>query len=109
MIMVWVSSLLLLCSSLVMHLEKLAALRMIEVSTIELAQKNFMASERALFNCQNHLSHLSQLIDNDCFIEPTGKSLWRISSKTKPIIQIHVHLDEQIGVVTLLNWRQVFE
>ena len=109
MIMVWVSSVLLLCSSLVMHLEKLATLRMVELNTIELAQKNFMASERALLNCQNHLSHLSQLIDNDCFIEPAGKNLWRISSKGKPIIQVHVHLDEKSGQVSRLNWRQVFE
>ena len=109
MILAWVISLLMLCSSLVMYLEKLTTLRMIEVSTIELAQKHFMASEKSILDCQNNLSHLSQLQDNACFIEPAGKNLWRISSKTKPIIQVHVHLDEKNGLATRLNWCQVFE
>ena len=109
MILAWVISLLMLCSSLVMYLEKLTTLRMIEVSTIELAQKHFMASEKSILDCQNNLSHLSQLQENACFIESVGKNQWRISSKTKPIIQVHVHLDEKSGLVTRLNWRQVFE
>ena len=109
MILAWVISLLLLCSSLVIHLEKLTTLRMIEVNTIELAQKKLMASEKAILDCQNNLSHLSQLQDNACFIEPAGKNQWLISSKEKPTIQVHVNLDETTGVVTRLNWRQVFE
>jgi len=108
-ILAWVISLILLCSSLVMHLEKLTTLRMIEVNTIELSQKKFMASEKAVLDCQINLSHLSQLQDNNCFIESVGRNQWRISSKEKPIIQVHVHLDEATGLVTRLNWRQVFE
>ena len=92
-----------------MHLEKLTTLRIIEVNTIEFSQNKLMASEKAILDCQNNLSHLSQLQDNACFIEPTGKNQWRISSKEKPTIQVHVHLNEMSGVATRLNWRQVFE
>lgn len=109
MILAWVMSLLLLCSTLIVHLERLAALRVIEVKTMESAHKNFMAAEMAISECEEHISNLSALINNNCYIEPAGKNIWKITSKEKPSIQIHIHVDQNSGVSTRLNWRQVFE
>jgi len=109
MILAWVISLLLLCASLVIHLERLTALRMIELKTIEMAQKNFIAAEKAVLDCEKNLANLSLLAENPCFIRAVSKGIWLITSKHKPTIQVQVALDEKSGVATRLNWRQVFE
>ena len=109
MILAWVISLLLLCTSLVIHLERLTALRMIELKTIEIAQQHFIAAEKAVLDCENNLATLSLLTENPCFIKSTSKGIWLITSKQKPAIQVHVALDEKSGVIRRLNWRQVFE
>jgi hypothetical protein len=108
-ILAWVISLLLLCSSLVMSLEKLTALRIISLKTMESSKLDFMNSEKAILECEQHLSNLSLLQENNCFIQPLAKNIWSISSKSKPVIQVHVFLDEKTGLVTRLNWRQAFE
>jgi len=109
MILAWVISLLLLCTSLVIHLERLTALRMIELKTIEIAQQHFIAAEKAVLDCENNLATLSLLTENPCFIKSSSKGIWLITSKQKPAIQVHVALDEKSGVIRRLNWRQVFE
>ena len=109
MILAWVISLLLLCTSLVIHLERLTSLRMIELKTIEIAQQHFIAGEKAVLDCENNLATLSLLTGNPCFIKSTSKGIWLITSKQKPAIQVHVALDEKSGVIRRLNWRQVFE
>ena len=109
MILAWVISLLLLCASLVIHLERLTALRMIELKTIEIAQQHFITAEKAVLDCENNLATLSLLTENPCFIKSVSKGIWSITSKHKPAIQIHVALDEKSGVIRRLNWRQVFE
>ena len=109
MILVWVLSLLLLCASLIVHLERLTALRIIEVKTISLSQKNFIASEKVVLDCEQSLSTLSELSENHCFIQPISKNVWLISSKQKPTIQVHVVLDEKSGSTRRLNWRQSFD
>lgn len=109
MILAWVVSLLLLCTSLVAHLERLTALRIVEVKTIEIAQQNFMAAEKAVLDCENNLATLAALNENFCFIKPVSKNIWSITSKQKPAIQVHVALDEKLGITTRINWRQVFE
>jgi len=109
MIFAWVISLLLLCASLVFHLERLTALRMIELKTIEMAQQNFIAAEKVVLDCENNLATLSLLTENPCFIKSVSKGIWSIASKHKPAIQVHVALDEKSGVIRRLNWRQVFE
>jgi hypothetical protein len=108
-ILAWVISLLLLCSSLISYLEKLNALRIVEVKTIELAQKHFIAAEKSVLECEQNITNLSNLQENTCFIQPAGKNRWLISSKEKPAIQIGIVIDENTGVVTRFNWRQVFE
>ncbi len=109
MILAWVISLLLLCSSLVAYLERLNALRIVEIKTIELAQKNFLAAEKAVLDCEKNLTTLADLKEHACFIQSVGKNRWLISSKEKPTIQIGVVIDEKNHSVTRVNWRQVFE
>ena len=109
MILAWVISLLLLCSSLVTHLERLNALRIVEVQTINQAQKNFIAAERAVLECEKNLHAIAELNGNTCFIQSVGKNSWLISSKEKPAIQIGIIMDEKTGTATRVNWRQVFE
>ena len=109
MILAWVISLLLLCSSLINYLEKLNALRIIEVKTIELAQKHFIAAEKAVLECEQNITNLAKLQQSACFVQSAGKNRWLISSKEKPAIQIGLVIDEKTGVATRFNWRQVFE
>jgi len=109
MILAWVISLLLLCSSLIAYLERLAALRIVEVKTMEVAQKHFIAAEKTVLECEQNITNLADLEGNACFIQPTGKNRWLISSKKKPAIQIGVTMDEKTGATTRVNWRQVFE
>lgn len=109
MILAWVMSVLLLCSALVMHLERLSALRIIEVKTIESAQSKFIAAEKSIALCETHISNLSAITENVCHIQAAGKNIWRITSKEKPVIEIHIHVDEKTGVARRINWRQIFE
>lgn len=109
MILAWVISLLLLCSSLIAYLESLNALRIIEVKTMELAGKHFIAAEKAVFECEKNITKLAEIEGNTCFIQPAGKNRWLISSKEKPAIQIAIVVDEKTGMTTRYNWRQVFE
>ena len=109
MILAWVISLLLLCSSLVAYLERLNALRIVEVKTMQVAQKNFISAENAVLECEKNLTALTDLKENECFIQSVGKNCWLISSKEKPAIQVGVVLNEKTGLVTRINWRQVFE
>ncbi|WP_353432599.1 hypothetical protein [Polynucleobacter sp. MWH-UH23A] len=109
MILTWVISLLLLCTSLIIYLERLTSLRVLEIKTIEYAQERFMSAERSVLECEANITNVSALIENHCFIQSVGKGLWLISSKEKPSIHIHVLVDEKSGAVTRLNWRQAFE
>ncbi len=109
MILAWVISLLLLCSSLISYIERLGALRIIEVDTMSESQKKFIAAEKAIQECQENLTALSQEQSSLCFIQPAGNHRWLISSKEKLGIQIGIVVDEKTGAVTRLNWRQIFE
>ena len=109
MILAWVVSLLLLCSSLISCIERLGALRIIETNTMTESQKAFIDAEKAVQECQENITALTQVQSNRCFIQTAGNYRWLISSKEKPGIQIGVAVDEKTGIVTRLNWRQVFE
>lgn len=109
MILAWVLSLLMLCSSLIVYLERMAALSIVELGTMTTARRGFIAAEKAVVECEKNISNISALTENACFIQPAEKNIWLITSKQKPGVQIHVFLDEKTGVTTRLNWRQVFE
>ncbi|QWE18923.1 hypothetical protein [Polynucleobacter corsicus] len=109
MIIAWVLSLLTLLSMLVMQLERLAALEVISVNTYAEAQKEFIAAEKALLECEQHLSNIAVLENAACHIQSVGKNLWLISSKSKPSLEILLFLDEKTNSATRVNWRQNFE
>jgi len=109
MIIAWVLSLLTLLSMLVMQLERLAALEVMSVNTYAEAQKEFIAAEKALLECEQHLSNITVLANPTCHIQSVGKNLWLISSKSKPRLEILILLDIKTNIATRLNWRQNFE
>lgn len=109
MILAWVISLLMLLSSLVIYLERMTSLRIIEINTMQQVQGDFINAEKAVLECEKYLTALAGLKDNSCVIQPVGNHRWLISSKTKPVIQISVVIDEKTGTTTRINWRQVFE
>ena len=63
MILAWVISLLLLCSSLITYIERLGALRMIEVAAIDVSQKQFIAAEKAVQECEKNITISNRLND----------------------------------------------
>ena len=109
MILAWVLSLLLLCASLIVQLERLTTLRVIEVKTLEIAQQNFIAAEKAILDCEQNLTMLSTLSENHCSIQSISKNIWLITSKQKPAIQVHIVLDEKSGTTRRINWQQLFD
>ena len=108
-IIAWALSLLTLLSMLVIQLERLAALEVMSVNTYTQSQKEFIAAEQSLIECEQHLSNITVLASTTCDIESAGKNLWLISSKLKPSLEILVFLDEKTHIATRLNWRQSFE
>ena len=108
-IIAWVLSLLTLLSMLVMQLERLAALEVMSVDTYAQSQKEFIAAEKSLIECEQHLSNIATLENPTCQIQSAGKNLWVISRKSKPSLEVLVFLDEKTHIATRLNWRQKFE
>lgn len=109
MIIAWVLSLLMLISSLVNILERSVALELISLNTAIHSGKKFIASEKALLECEQHLANISTLNHSNCYVQSAGKNLWLISTQDKPTIEILVYLDEKTKQATRLNWRQAFE
>ena len=108
-IIAWVLSLLTLLSMLVMQLERLAVLEVMSVNTYTQSQKEFIAAEQSLIECEQHLSNITVLENPTCHIQSAGKNLWLISSKLKPRLEVLLFLDEKTNITTRLNWRQIFE
>ena len=73
------------------------------------AKINFIAAEKAVLECEKNLTALTDLKENECFIQSAGKNRWLISSKEKPAIQTGILIHEKTGLTTRINWRQVFE
>jgi hypothetical protein len=108
-IIAWVLSLLALLFMLVIQLERLAALEVISVNSYAQSQKEFIAAERSLLECEQHISNITAVSNSDCQIQSVGKNLWLISSKAKPKLEILIFLDEKTNIASRLNWRQNFE
>jgi hypothetical protein len=109
MIIAWVLSLLTLLSMLVIQFERLAVLEMMGVSTYAESQKEFIAAEQSLMDCEQHLSNIAALENSTCHIQSVGKNRWLISTKSKPSLEALIFLDEKTNITTRLNWRQNFE
>ena len=108
-IIAWVLSLLTLLSMLVIQLERLVALEVMSVNTYAQAQKEFIAAEKALLECEQHISNITALVNPTCHIQSAEKNLWLISSKSKPSLEILILVDAKTNIATRLNWRQNFE
>ena len=108
-IVAWVLSILTLLSMLVMQLERLAVLEVMSVNTSAEAQKEFIAAEQSLLECERHLSNITVLDSPTCHIQSAGKNLWLISSNSKPSLEALIFLDDKSHSATRLNWRQKFE
>ena len=108
-IIAWVLSLLTLLSMLVMQLERLAVLEVMSVNTYAESQKEFIVAEKALIECEQHLSNITALENPACHIQSVGKNLWLISSKSKPSLEALISLDDKTRIATRVNWRQNFE
>ena len=109
LIVAWVLSLLTLLSMLVMQLERLTSLEVISGNAYAEDQKEFIAAEQSLFECEQHLSNITDLDSSTCHIQSAGKNLWLISSKSKPSLETLIFLDDKTHIATRLNWRQKFE
>jgi Tfp pilus assembly protein PilX len=109
MIIAWVLSLLILLTSLMMHIERLAALEVVGVNTYVESQKQFIAAEKALLECEQQITNIAALVNAACHIQSTGKNLWLVSSKGKPTLEILIFIDEKTNIATRLHWRQHFE
>ena len=94
---------------LVIQLERLATLEVMSVNTYVKARQAFIATEKALLECEQHLSNITVLENPACHIQSAGKNLWLLSSKSKPSLEILIFLDEKTNIATRLNWRQNFE
>ena len=109
MIIAWVLSLLTLLSMLVIQLERLATLEVMSINTYAGSQKEFIAAEKSLLECEQHLSNIRTLENSNCHIQSAGKNLWLISSNSKPSLEALIFLDDKTHSATRLNWRQKFE
>ena len=109
MIIAWVLSLLTLLSSLIIHLERLAALELVSVNVYIESQKEFIAAEKSLLECERHITNIAALENSTCHIQSAGKNLWLLSSKGNPTLQALIFLDGKTNIATRLNWRQHFE
>jgi len=98
-----------LLSMLVIQLERLAALEVVSVNTVAESQQGFIAAEKAILVCEEHLSNIAALANATCHIQSVGKHLWLISSKAKPSLEVLIFLDEKTNTAKRLNWRQSFE
>ena len=94
---------------LIIQLERLTALEVMHVNTYAEAQKGFIAAEKNLIECEQHLSNVTALVNLACHIQSAGKNLWLVSSNSRPSLETLIFLDDKTHIATRLNWRQKFE
>lgn len=111
MILAWVLSLILLCSALIKQLESLTTQSLIELKTMTDAQEQFFSAEKSVVECEHELAQrvISNVSDSSCIYWDMGNHVWKISSKQKPGVEVHVYVDPQTDSAQRLNWRQTFE
>ena len=111
MILAWVLSLILLCSALIKQLESLTTQSLIELKTMTDAQEQFFSAEKSVVECEHELAQrvISNVSDSSCIYRDMGNHVWKISSKQKPGVEVHVYVDPQTDSAQRLNWRQTFE
>lgn len=109
MIIAWVISLMLLIASLVGFAERMNALELVSLNTLNESQALFIAAEKNLTACERELIELIAIEAGQCLIQASGKNQWLITTYEKPTLETLVYLDAKTGLTTRLNWRQEFE
>lgn len=84
MILAWIFSLLLLCTSLIRHMNDMTALRIIEIETLRDAQEQFITAEQAVLACEKNFHEWQALDDKPGFIQSSGKNAGGLSVKILP-------------------------
>lgn len=87
----------------------MTALMMIEVNTMKVAQQQWVLAENAVIECKKSIGSPSSVSERDCIIEPIQTHVWKMTSKSKPSIEVYTYVDPISGQTTRLNWRQAFE
>ena len=109
MIIAWILSIIFSFSSLILYLERMNSLELTHIQTHSQMQEKFIQAEKIILNCQADFV-LGEYEDHpDCDFHSPQKNYWLISNLEKPQIEVLVFMDSQQGVLTRLNWRQVFD
>jgi hypothetical protein len=108
-ILIWVFSLILLGSSIIQHFTGMTSQSIVELKNMTDAQERFIAAERAIVECEKSLALNISTSDEICDIQSNGQHVWKITSKQKPGIEVHVNSYPEGKEWQRLNWRQTFE
>ena len=109
MIIAWILSIIFSFSSLILYLERMNALELIHIQTQSQIQEKFIQAEKIILECQADLLLAMDEHHPNCDFHSPQKNYWLISNLEKPQIEVLVFMDSQQGVLTRLNWRQVFD
>ena len=109
MILIWVFSLLLLGSSIIQQFTDMTSQSIVELKSLTDAQERFIAAERAIVECEKSLALNTLIGDGVCDIQSVSHHVWKITSKQKPGIEVHVYRHPEGTEWQRLNWRQTFE
>lgn len=109
MILIWVFSLILLGSSIIQQLTGMTSQSILELKSMTNAQERFIATERTIVECEKSLAFNTSIGDEICEIQLIGQHVWKITSKQKPGIEVHVYRHPESAEWQRLNWRQAFE
>ena len=109
MILIWAFSLILLGSSIIQYFTGMTSQSIVELKNMTDAQERFIAAERAIVECEKSLALNTSTGDGVCDIQSISQHVWKITSKQKPGIEVHVYRHPEGAEWQRLNWRQTFE
>ena len=109
MIIAWILSLLLIISTVVVHLERIVALEIFSVQTQKEFAHNFIKNEKTILQCEQLLLEKIEEANEICHIQVLDKQYWLVSNLHAPKMEVLIHLNTNSGMMTRLNWRQVVE
>jgi len=108
-IIAWILSIVFSFSSLILYLERMNVLELIHIHTQSQMQESFVQAEQMILDCQTDLLLGMDEHHPNCDFHSPQKNYWLISNLEKPQIEVLILVDLQQGVLTRLNWRQVFD
>jgi hypothetical protein len=109
MIIAWVLSLLFIISTVVVYLERIVALETFAVQTQKEVVEDFIKSEKIVLQCEQLLPEKIEEASELCHVQLLDKQYWLVRNLHAPKIEVLIHLNTESGMMSRLNWRQVFE